>query len=107
MKLIMGLLRWPPLSTSSFSSCSSFSLLMLMKKCEDGSSLLASCQSSTTSPSPPSHVVLEVVWQVQCQGWDVMKWQEIGEVDEIGEIGEIGGLVRMGKVERRSEVLLE
>ena len=55
----------------------------------------------------PSHVVLEVVWQVQCQGWDVMKWQEIGEVDEIGEIGEIGGLVRMGKVERRSEVLLE
>ena len=58
----------------------------------------------------PSHVVLEVVWQVQCQGWDVMKWQEIGEVGEVGEvgeIGEIGGLVRMGKVERRSEVLLE
>ena len=83
---------------------------MLMKKCEDGSSLLASCQSSTTSPSPPSHVVLEVVWQVQCQGWDVMKWQEIGEVGEVGEvgeIGEIGGLVRMGKVKRRSEVLLE
>ena len=61
-------------------------------------------------PPLPSHVVLEVVLQVQCQGWDVMKWQEIGEVGEVGEvgeIGEIGGLVRMGKVERRSEVLLE
>ena len=101
MKLIMGLLRWPPLSTSSFSSCSSFSLLMPMK------SVKTAALSWLPVKPLPSHVVLEVVWQVQCQGWDVMKWQEIGEVDEIGEIGEIGGLVRMGKVERRSEVLLE
>ena len=101
MKLIMGLLRWPPLSTSSFSSCSSFSLLMPMK------SVKTAALSWLPVKPLPSHVVLEVVWQVQCQGWDVMKWQEIGEVDEIGEIGEIGGLVRMGKVKRRSEVLLE
>ena len=39
----------------------------------------------------PSHVVLEVVWQVQCQGGDVMKWQEIGEV---------GGLVRLARLVR-------